>query len=66
MAVSSNCVVMPGQVYLTSAVIMLAISFGRPVITQHYGCAVDMVGNAGVLYDDQFDVELVGCPTRND
>lgn len=44
--------VMPGKNYLTSAVIVLALSSGVPVIAPHYGCAQDMVGDAGVLYDD--------------
>jgi glycosyltransferase involved in cell wall biosynthesis len=45
-------VVMPGVDYLTSAVVMLALSYGRPVIAPRYGCAIDMIGNAGILYDD--------------
>jgi glycosyltransferase involved in cell wall biosynthesis len=45
-------VVMPGHQYLTSAVVALALSYGRPVIAPRYGCTVDMVGEAGILYDD--------------
>jgi glycosyltransferase involved in cell wall biosynthesis len=37
---------------LTSAVVPLALSYHRPVIVPKYGCAIDMVGNAGILYDD--------------
>ncbi|CAG1012641.1 D-inositol 3-phosphate glycosyltransferase [Anaerolineales bacterium] len=44
--------VMPGKNYLTSAVAVLALSYGIPVIAPHYGCAKDMVGDAGILYDD--------------
>ncbi len=43
--------VMPGSEYVTSAVIVLALSYGVPVITPRYGCAIDMVGDAGILYD---------------
>jgi beta-1,4-mannosyltransferase len=45
-------VVMPGKNYLTSAVIALALSYGVPVIAPNYGCAQDMVKEAGILYDD--------------
>jgi len=44
--------VMPGEEYLTSAVIALALSHGIPVIAPRYGCAVDMVRDAGILFDD--------------
>jgi len=44
--------VMPGKNYLTSAVIALALSYGVPVIAPQYGCAKDMVREAGILYDD--------------
>lgn len=46
-------VVMPGEFYLTSAVVMLALSFGRPVIAPRYGCTVDMVAEAGILYNSR-------------
>jgi glycosyltransferase involved in cell wall biosynthesis len=51
-------VVMPGEYYLSSAVVMLALSFARPVIAPRYGCAADMVGGAGILYDYQNELAL--------
>jgi beta-1,4-mannosyltransferase len=44
--------VMPGKNYLTSAVVALALSYGVPVIAPQYGCAGDMIKEAGILYDD--------------
>jgi glycosyltransferase involved in cell wall biosynthesis len=44
--------VMPGKNYLTSAVVALALSYGVPVIAPQYGCAKDMIKEAGILYDD--------------
>jgi glycosyltransferase involved in cell wall biosynthesis len=44
--------VMPGHQYLTSAVVALALSYGRPVIAPRYGCTIDMVGEAGIFYCD--------------
>ena len=44
--------IMPGKCYLTSAVIALAVSYGVPVVAPRFGCAEDMVKDAGILYDD--------------
>jgi beta-1,4-mannosyltransferase len=52
-------VVMPGYQYLTSAVVALALSYGRPVIAPRYGCAVDWVGEAGILYDESEPSALI-------
>jgi len=52
---ATDFVVMPGKNYLTSAVIVLALSYGKPVITPNYGCAPNMVKNAGILYDEAED-----------
>lgn len=46
-------VVIPGRAYLTSAVAVLALGYGRPVIMPRYGCAEDIVGDAGILYDPE-------------
>lgn len=55
---ASDFVVMPGDYYLTSAVVALALSYGRPVIAPRYGCAVDMVGEAGILYEQDDEAGL--------
>jgi glycosyltransferase involved in cell wall biosynthesis len=55
---AADFVVMPGEYYLSSAVVMLALSFARPVIAARYGCTVDMVGSAGILYDHQDELAL--------
>lgn len=52
-------VVMPGFQYLTSAVIVLALSYGCPVIAPNYGCAINMIGQAGILYDEQEDLTSI-------
>ena len=48
---ASDWVVVPGRNYLTSAVLVLGLSYGRPVITSDYGCAPSIAGEAGFLYD---------------
>jgi len=45
-----DVLVMPGKDYLTSAVVMLGLTYGKPVIAECAGCTPDMVGNAGLLY----------------
>lgn len=52
---ATDFVVMPGKNYLTSGVVVLALSYGKPVITPNYGCATNMVQNAGILYDEADD-----------
>lgn len=47
---ASDILVMPGHDYFTSAVIVLALSYGVPVVAPNYGCAPDMIKNSGVLY----------------
>ena len=44
-------VIIPGKNYLTSGVLALGLSYGRPVISAGYGCAPSMTGDAGFLYD---------------
>jgi glycosyltransferase involved in cell wall biosynthesis len=58
---TSDFVVMPGEYYLSSAVVMLALSYGRPVIAPRYGCTGEMVGGAGILYDHQNELGLAGA-----
>ncbi len=48
-----DVVVMPGRDYTTSAVIMLGLSYGKPIICSPSGCARDMVGGAGLYYDSE-------------
>lgn len=48
---ATDIVIMPGDGYTTSAVIMLALSYGKPVITKPSGCAQDMLGDAGLFYE---------------
>jgi beta-1,4-mannosyltransferase len=55
---ASDFVVLPGEYYLTSAVVTLALSYGRPVIAPRYGCAEDTVGSAGILYDHENELGL--------
>jgi len=48
---ASDWVVVPGKNYLTSAVLVLGLSYGRPVISSDFGCAPSIAGNAGFLYN---------------
>jgi len=48
---ASDWVVVPGHNYLTSAVLVLGLSYGRPVISSDYGCAPSIAGDAGFLYN---------------
>ena len=48
---ASDWVVVPGKNYLTSAVLVLGLSYGRPVISSNFGCAPSIAGDAGFLYD---------------
>jgi beta-1,4-mannosyltransferase len=50
-----DVVIMPGK-QLTSAVVVLAISYGRPVIAPDYGCTSDYVKGAGFLYRNDGDL----------
>jgi glycosyltransferase involved in cell wall biosynthesis len=51
---SCDFVVMPGE-QLTSAVIATAISYERPVIAPNYGCAMEMVQDAGLFFAEGED-----------
>ena len=47
-----DCVVLPYFEILTSGAAMLALSFGRPVVSVKMGCLMDVVANeVGVLFD---------------
>ena len=48
---ASDWVVVPGKNYLTSAVLVLGLSYGRPVISSDFGCAPSITGDAGFLYN---------------
>lgn len=51
-----DVVVMSGHDYTTSAVIMLGLSYGKPIICARSGCAPEMAGEAGIYFDpDQPD-----------
>lgn len=51
-------VVMPGEDYLSSGVILLAISYARPVIAQDFGCAREIIGDAGILFMNKEETML--------
>lgn len=45
-------VVTPGVQHLTSAVIVLGLDYGCPIVASNFGCSSEMVGDAGFLYDE--------------
>lgn len=47
---ATDIVVVPSEYYLTSAVIVTAISFHKPVIADMFGCAPSQIKDAGFLY----------------
>ena len=59
-----NFAVVPGQFYLTSAVVRLALSYDRPVVVPHYGCAPEMVGPAGIYYESDDPEGLATALTK--
>ena len=49
---AADIFVFPFKRVLTSSSVVLALSFGRPVIVPHIGCPPDLVSNdAGIVYD---------------
>ena len=49
---AADIIVFPFKRVLTSSSVILAMSFGRPVIVPRLGCPPELVGNdAGILYD---------------
>jgi hypothetical protein len=46
-----NILVMPGEWYLTSAVVLLALAFSRPAIVPSWGCSAEIIGEAGFIYE---------------
>lgn len=56
-----DVLVMPGREYTTSAVIMLALSYGKPVIASRYGCAPEMIGDSGFLFGGDDINDLNSC-----
>jgi glycosyltransferase involved in cell wall biosynthesis len=55
---ASDFIVHDAQKYLTSAVVRTAMSYGVPVISYAYGCAVDMARDAAIFIgEDAKDLE---------
>ena len=54
-------VVVPGHWYLTSAVVLLGLSYSRPIIVPSWGCSKEMIGDAGYAYDDARPEALLSC-----
>lgn len=49
---AANIVVIPYRDILTSGTVMLALSFGKPVVSVRMGCLIDVVTpQTGILYD---------------
>ena len=48
-----DILVMPGEWYLTSAVVLLALPFGRPAIVPSWGGSAEIIGEAGFVYEQE-------------
>jgi beta-1,4-mannosyltransferase len=58
---ASDILVMPGEWYLTSAVVLLALPFGCPAIVPSCGCSAEMIGQAGFVYEQDNLATLVSA-----
>jgi glycosyltransferase involved in cell wall biosynthesis len=50
---------MPGQWYLTSAVVLLALSFERPAIVPSWGGSAEVGGDAAFVYEQNDQESLI-------
>lgn len=62
---AADIIACPSTGILTSSSVLLAFSFGRPVIAPSQGCIPEAVGEAGFLYDTDHDCNaLVAALSR--